>query len=112
MSLSYSLNCWPHSIYNNDPLRTERNDKSNVQYLIEGNCNWKPGHRLKYMKRFTIKQTTIIFQARTIMTKVKKQLRKRPIKSTEIQKHIPEEFIYLFQSIDTRQHIEKGCFLQ
>ncbi len=47
------------------------NDKTKIQYFLEGRGGWKQGHIPEYMNKLTRNQASIIFQGRTRMFNVK-----------------------------------------
>ena len=50
---------------------TQNENKSKLSYFLNGKGDWKPEQTPEYMNKLTRKQTSIIFKARTRMTKVK-----------------------------------------
>ncbi len=50
----------------------KENEKTKVQYLLEGKWDWKSVHIPAYMSKLTRNQASIVFQGRTRMLKVKR----------------------------------------
>ena len=83
--------------YFKEKMEREGTGKSKVKYLLEGVKSWKAGKRQEYMEKLNRKQSSLIFQARTRMLKIKDNYRQRHIndpvcracgQQTETQTHV------------------------
>ena len=89
-----------------ETLEKSANEKSKMQYYLEGKKEWKIGQRAKYINELTRNKVSIIFRARTRMLQVKgnykngyKDLKCRACKKEiETQQHILEECQEIHQS--------------
>ncbi len=63
-------------IFFKEKITRTGNGKIQIEYLLEGRGDWKPGHRPEYMNKLTRNQASIIFQGRTRMLKVKTNYKK------------------------------------
>lgn len=64
------------NIYFKRKVEKEGEHKSKVQHLLIGQGhNWSPKKRRPYMEKLTRRETSIIFQARTRMLKIKDNYR-------------------------------------
>ena len=52
-------------------MTKDREEKSKLQFFLNGKVEWKPEEPAKYMKKLTRKQASTIFKARTRMLKIK-----------------------------------------
>ena len=89
---------------------TQNENKSKLSYYLNGKGDWKPEQTPEYMNILTRKQTSIIFKARTRMTKVKGNYKnghrnlqcRKCIINTETHTHCLEECTGLHPDNDTK----------